>query len=195
MCVKGIWMLHNYWCYSNKYFIFIIIIIVITNLTYYADLCWPIRLACNVDLFFTAMLTYYGDLSTCLTIDLLTLNWLWLSQARVSRLDFDQGQRSATITLRIQDNDIPEGEKSFSVELLNPTGGAAVGVGSTITITIQHSDQAFGVFQFAEFSLFRSVEEVGVDEEEGKAYSEVALKVNANYQGNVPFIVVSIVRI
>ncbi len=41
----------------------------------------------------------------------------------------------------------------IQVELLNPSGGAEVGIGSVIEITIQHSDQAFGVFQFHPASL------------------------------------------
>ena len=39
------------------------------------------------------------------------------------------------------------------MELLNPSGGAEVGIGSTIEISIQHSDQAYGVFQFESQSL------------------------------------------
>ena len=39
------------------------------------------------------------------------------------------------------------------MELLNPSGGAEVGIGSTIEISIQHSDQAYGVFQFEWQSL------------------------------------------
>ena len=63
------------------------------------------------------------------------------------------GERYGYIDITIIDNAIPEDEKFFVVTLLNPSGGAALGVGSTVTVMIDHSDGAFGVFQFAENSL------------------------------------------
>ncbi len=74
-------------------------------------------------------------------------------------LTFLPGQLYHTLEVSLLDNSLPEGEKYFTVELLNPTGGAAVGESSVAVVVIQHSDQAFGVFQFAEFSLFVTVEE------------------------------------
>lgn len=51
------------------------------------------------------------------------------------------------------DDRVPEDFKYFLVKLINPTGGAALGVGSTITVTISHSDDAYGVMQFDHASL------------------------------------------
>ena len=46
--------------------------------------------------------------------------------------------------------------------MINPTGGADVeGVGSKVMVTIEHSDQAFGVFQFHDRSLVMVAEEQG----------------------------------
>ena len=47
----------------------------------------------------------------------------------------------------------------FQVGIVNPTGGADVDVGSTITVNIQHSDQAYGVFQFENSSTILYVAE------------------------------------
>ncbi len=60
----------------------------------------------------------------------------------------------------------------LQVELLNPSGGAEVGVASTIEILIQHSDQAFGVFQFDVMSL-----DVTVSESSDSGYDVVELEV------------------
>ena len=68
-------------------------------------------------------------------------------------------ERYKYIEVFIQDNFDPEGEKTFEVALVNPSNGAEVGIGSTITVTIQHSDQAYGVFQFAQESLYMDVAE------------------------------------
>ncbi len=59
----------------------------------------------------------------------------------------------------------------FQVELLNPSR-AEVGIGSTIEITIQHSDQAYGVFQFEPSSL-----EVIAIENSDSGYDSVFLQV------------------
>jgi G-protein coupled receptor 98 len=98
-------------------------------------------------------------------------------QAQTSQLTFQNGQRYAMIDIRILDNEIPENAKSFRVQLLNPSGGAAVGIGSVVQVNIQHSDQAFGVFMFADYALFRSVEEVRTNEDQGLPYNKVALTV------------------
>ncbi|ELU13347.1 hypothetical protein CAPTEDRAFT_91039, partial [Capitella teleta] len=98
-------------------------------------------------------------------------------EAQTNLLSFMDGQRYATIDIIILDNDIPESSKSFTVQLLNPSGGAAIGIGSEVEVNIQHSDQAFGVFMFADYALFRSVEEVSTEEEQGLPYSDVGLAV------------------
>lgn len=66
----------------------------------------------------------------------------------------NSGQNYAWINITVIDNSIPEAEKKFVVELLNPSGGAVLSQGSQkVTVTIQASDGAFGVFQFADTSL------------------------------------------
>lgn len=57
------------------------------------------------------------------------------------------------------DDLIPEDSKSFLVRLLNPTGGAVLGLGSTIKVLILHSDDAYGIIQFDHGSLTKLVAE------------------------------------
>ena len=51
------------------------------------------------------------------------------------------------------DDSVPEDAKYFLVKLVNPTGGAALGLGSTVKVTISASDDAYGVIQFDRVSL------------------------------------------
>ncbi|NXI47503.1 GPR98 protein, partial [Galbula dea] len=101
-------------------------------------------------------------------------------QAVVGTLEFQPGERHKFITVNITDNSIPELEKTFKVELLNPEGGvaelfrndgsgsgdgnmdfffstvhqhASLGVASHILVTIEASDDAHGVFEFSTESL------------------------------------------
>ncbi|XP_052793587.1 adhesion G-protein coupled receptor V1-like [Mya arenaria] len=76
--------------------------------------------------------------------------------AAVGRLTFRDGERYNFIDIRIIDNNIPEDEKSFIVTLLNPSGGATLGQGSAVIVVIEHSDGAFGVFQFG--PMFRGIQ-------------------------------------
>lgn len=100
-------------------------------------------------------------------------------QARVDRLTFLPGQRYAYIDVTIRDNSVPENVKSFDVELVNPGGGAAVHPdrGSRIRVEIQHSDQAYGVFQFDDASLRVLTSEHSPD---GIGDNDVNLRVNKN---------------
>lgn len=82
------------------------------------------------------------------------------------------GQRYAYIDINIVDNNIPEDEKSFVVTLLNPSGGAALGIGSAVTVVINHSDGAFGIFQFSASSLGVQATETG-----NSGYNTVPLQV------------------
>ena len=59
---------------------------------------------------------------------------------------------------------------------MNPTGGAAVGVASSVMVTINASDNAFGVYQFADSSLTVMAQETG-----DVGYKSVFLKVKACY--------------
>ncbi|NXF10740.1 GPR98 protein, partial [Smithornis capensis] len=101
-------------------------------------------------------------------------------QAVLGMLEFQPGERYKYITVNITDNSIPELEKTFKVELLNPEGGVAelfrndgsgsgdgnmdffpstvpqharLGIASHILVTIEASDDAHGVFEFSAESL------------------------------------------
>ena len=63
--------------------------------------------------------------------------------------------------MTILDNDIPEGGKFFEVRLVNPSGGAEIGNGSSVLVTILPSDHAYGVFRFDQDSLDVEAEETG----------------------------------
>ena len=88
-------------------------------------------------------------------------------------MTFTPDQRYVSIDIPVIDNSIPEGEKYFLVELVNPTGGAKINpLADVATVTLQHSDHAFGVFMFAMGSLV-----VMGEEEAGFGYSEIPVKV------------------
>ncbi|XP_077988560.1 adhesion G-protein coupled receptor V1-like [Glandiceps talaboti] len=92
-------------------------------------------------------------------------------------LTFEDQQRYAYIDITIMDNNIPELDKMFEVQLSNPGGGddgelcvitpatvtmptassvflcASTAIGSTVQVIIENSDNAYGVFQFSDNSL------------------------------------------
>ncbi|CAL1527000.1 unnamed protein product, partial [Lymnaea stagnalis] len=83
------------------------------------------------------------------------------------------GQNYAWVNITVKDNSIPEGEKQFEVELFSPTGGAVLSPGSNkVVVTIEASDGAFGIFQFADTSL-----NVQATEAEDDAFNTVRLGV------------------
>ncbi|XP_019373727.1 PREDICTED: G-protein coupled receptor 98 [Gavialis gangeticus] len=119
-------------------------------------------------------------------------------QGIAGTLEFQPGERYKYITINITDNSVPELEKSFQVELLNPKGGvaelfrndgsgsgdgdmefflpavhqhASLGIASHIIVTIEASDDAHGVFEFSTESLFVN----GTEPEDGE--STVVLQV------------------
>ncbi|NXF82786.1 GPR98 protein, partial [Sclerurus mexicanus] len=119
-------------------------------------------------------------------------------QAVLGMLEFQPGERYKYITVNITDNSIPELEKTFKVELLNPEGGvaelfrndgsgsgdgnmdfflsavpqhASLGIASHILVTIEASDDAHGVFEFSAESLLVN----GTEPEDGE--SNVMLQV------------------
>jgi hypothetical protein len=75
-----------------------------------------------------------------------------LFQSAAGSLVFNSGQRLAFITVVILSANSTQGERSFEVRLANPAGGAGIGVGSSISVVIQPTAQAFGTFQFADNS-------------------------------------------
>ncbi|NWX90484.1 GPR98 protein, partial [Nothoprocta pentlandii] len=101
-------------------------------------------------------------------------------QATAGTLEFQPGERYKYIIVNITDNAVPELEKDFKVELLNPERGvaelfrnddsgsgdgnmdfflptvhqhASLGIASHIIVTIEASDDAHGVFEFSTESL------------------------------------------
>ncbi|XP_070543508.1 adhesion G-protein coupled receptor V1-like isoform X2 [Ptychodera flava] len=98
-------------------------------------------------------------------------------------LTFTDQQRYAYIDITVIDNNVPELDKMFEVQLSNPAGGddgelcvvtpatdtmptvssvtfcASTGIGSTVQVIIESSDNAYGVFQFADTSLSVIVDE------------------------------------
>ncbi|NWV48163.1 GPR98 protein, partial [Daphoenositta chrysoptera] len=119
-------------------------------------------------------------------------------QAVWGSMEFQSGERYKYITVNITDNSIPELEKTFKVELLNPEGGvaelfrndgsgsgdgnmdfflstvpqhASLGIASHILVTIEASDDAHGVFEFSAESLLVN----GTEPEDGD--SNVVLQV------------------
>ncbi|NXU35332.1 GPR98 protein, partial [Drymodes brunneopygia] len=119
-------------------------------------------------------------------------------QAVWGSMEFQPGERYKYITVNITDNSIPELEKTFKVELLNPERGvaelfrndgsgsgdgnmdfflstvpqhASLGIASHILVTIEASDDAHGVFEFS--AEFLSVN--GTEPEDGD--SNVVLQV------------------
>ncbi|KAJ8304144.1 hypothetical protein KUTeg_017727 [Tegillarca granosa] len=99
--------------------------------------------------------------------------------AGAGKLTFQNGQLYSYINIAIIDNQIPEGEKTFTVELLNPTGGATTGIGSKIDVVIDSSDGAYGVFQFEDSSLNVVAQELG-----DSGYNSVFLNV-LRLQGDI----------
>ncbi|XP_030367415.1 adhesion G-protein coupled receptor V1 [Strigops habroptila] len=119
-------------------------------------------------------------------------------QAVVGTLEFQPGETYKYVTINITDNSIPELEKTFKVELLNPEGGvaelfrndgsgsgdgnmdfflptvhqhASLGIASYILVTIEVSDDAHGVFEFSTESLLVN----GTEPEDGD--SNIVLQV------------------
>nr|XP_056705119.1 adhesion G-protein coupled receptor V1 [Euleptes europaea] len=121
-------------------------------------------------------------------------------QGITDTLEFLPGERYKYIIINITDNSVPELEKVFKVELLNPNGKvgelfsdasgsgdgdfefflpavhqhASLGIASHIIVTIEASDDAHGVFEFTE-----SLSVNGTEPEDG--VGTVTLKVIRNH--------------
>ncbi|XP_039258016.2 adhesion G-protein coupled receptor V1-like isoform X1 [Styela clava] len=74
-------------------------------------------------------------------------------------LTFEDGEGYKFINITLLDDDTPELQKSFYVDMLTPTGGAEVNEASHAEIIISPSDNAYGVYQFNPESLSVFVEE------------------------------------
>ncbi|KAM6930325.1 adhesion G-protein coupled receptor V1 [Xenentodon cancila] len=75
-------------------------------------------------------------------------------------LYFAPGDSELEIAVNIVDDDIPELEEYFQVRLKNPKGGAEIGFGGQVTVTVPANDDAHGVIGFAQKSLYMEVEEL-----------------------------------
>uniref|UniRef100_A0A3P8WCF8 Adhesion G-protein coupled receptor V1 n=1 Tax=Cynoglossus semilaevis TaxID=244447 RepID=A0A3P8WCF8_CYNSE len=75
-------------------------------------------------------------------------------------LHFAPGDRELEIAVNVIDDDIPEVQESFQVNLKNPKGGAEIGFGGQVTIIVPTNDDAHGIIGFAENSLSVEVEEL-----------------------------------
>jgi len=96
-------------------------------------------------------------------------------KAGAGLLTFTAGQRQSYINVTLlRWANSTEGDRTFDVQLLNPTGGASVGVGSTVSVTLLAGTRAYGIFYFADDSLSVVVAE-DLDSPVVEATFEVAL--------------------
>lgn len=70
-----------------------------------------------------------------------------------------EGQQYARINITIIDDDHPEDDSYFLLRLVNPSGGAQLGIGSLVRIIIENSDDAYGVLQFDSLSTTKLISE------------------------------------
>ena len=61
---------------------------------------------------------------------------------------FSYGQNSSSVNIPIINDDVPEHRDVFTVTLDSVTGGAKLGSPSTVTVTIETSDDPSGLFGF-----------------------------------------------
>lgn len=62
-------------------------------------------------------------------------------------LEFSPSQKYAFLNISIIDDELAEDDEEFLVHLVNPSGGAILGNGSTARVVINNSDDAFGVIE------------------------------------------------
>lgn len=67
-------------------------------------------------------------------------------------LHFAPGDSELEIAVNIIDDDIPEEQEYFHVNLKNPKGGAEIGFGGQVTVIVPTNDDAHGVIGFAQVS-------------------------------------------
>eukprot|EP00118_Oscarella_pearsei_P022727 m.265821 g.265821 ORF g.265821 m.265821 type:complete len:6112 (+) comp40493_c2_seq23:779-19114(+) len=75
-------------------------------------------------------------------------------------VQFNPGQTEVTIRLSLKSDDVPESASSFVIYLKNPSSGSDIyNNRNTFNVTIEPSDDAFGVLQFAPSSRLSAVSE------------------------------------
>ena len=70
--------------------------------------------------------------------------------SRQVSLTFEPGQVELQMAVTIQEDELPEDTESFTVELVNPGGGAELGQMSAIRVSILSNDDAHGIIEFGE---------------------------------------------
>ena len=71
---------------------------------------------------------------------------------RSTVLRFTPGQSYHQLVVEIINDSTPELDEQFSVQLLEPVGGAVLGTQSSLNVTILTNDDAYGLVGFAEVS-------------------------------------------
>ncbi|XP_035385851.1 adhesion G-protein coupled receptor V1 [Electrophorus electricus] len=82
---------------------------------------------------------------------------------RYGELFFQPGVSEFEIAVNIINDDTPEVEEQFLLNLKNPTGGAEIGFRGQVTLVILANDDAYGIIGFAQNSLSREVDELERD--------------------------------
>ena len=72
---------------------------------------------------------------------------------RSTILTFSPGQTYHRVVVEVINDYTPELDELFSVQLVNPVGGAVLGIQSSLTITVLTNDDAYGLIGFAEVSV------------------------------------------
>ncbi len=67
---------------------------------------------------------------------------------------FASGETSAIFNINITDDDVPEIEEGFYVQMSRPLGGVRIGPESKVDVVIKPNDEPFGRFGYAIYSLW-----------------------------------------
>ena len=78
---------------------------------------------------------------------------MYMSHCRSTVLTFAPGQTSHAVVVEVIDDSTPELDEQFSVQLMEPVGGAVLGTQSSLTVTVLTNDNAYGLVGFAEVSM------------------------------------------
>ncbi|XP_066273052.1 adhesion G-protein coupled receptor V1-like isoform X1 [Branchiostoma lanceolatum] len=100
----------------------------------------------------------------------------WVASPDTARLNEDYRPASGTVSfpdlstsqyidIVIVDDDVPEFPETFNVQLRNPTGGAKLGVEISVTAVILQNDSPYGLFQFPDTDLAKSVSESATNDD------------------------------
>lgn len=67
---------------------------------------------------------------------------------------FDDGSSQTTATAVLRNDNIPEGNETFTLTISSLSSGAQVGARSSMQIIVRASDEPYGRFQFDTVSQF-----------------------------------------